>query len=161
MKACEVIVRERSNQLEACKVELLGKLKDAFQLQKRIGKTDEETYFQEYVRVTRDEGVGDKDATEVALGLVKDAGIEGPSALTNKHIDHRKSDKDKGKGKGKDLSNDLKDKIWELREKTHDIRKLTKELVGRVRSLRYFNRCARSTATGGKAPDYRMPGVRL
>ncbi len=158
MKACEVIVRERSNQLEACKVELLGKLKDAFQLQKRIGKTDEETYFQEYVRVTRDEGVGDKDATEVALGLVKDAGIEGPSALTNKHIDHRKSDKDKGKGKGKDLSNDLKDKIWELREKTHDIRKLTKELVGRVRSLRYFTVVRDLQRQAEKPPTIECPG---
>lgn len=138
MKACEVIVRERSNQLEECKVELLHKLEKAYQQQKQIGKTDEETYFQEYTRVTRDEGVGDEEATEMALALLKEAGIEGTSS-TNKKIDHRKSDKDKGKGKGQDLSNKQKDQIWELREKTHDIRKLTKELVGRVRSLRYFS----------------------
>ena len=31
-----------------------------------------------------------------------------------------------------------KDRIWSLREKAHHIRRLIKELVGRVRSLRYF-----------------------
>ena len=139
MKACEVIVQERTKQLEDCKRELLEKLQDAIDLQTRIGKTDEETYFQEYVRVTRDEGVGDQDATAIALNLLKEAGVEGSlSSTSNKRIDHRKADKEKAKGKGKDLSSDLKDKIWELREQTHDIRKLTKELVGRVRSLRYF-----------------------
>ena len=32
----------------------------------------------------------------------------------------------------------LEDKLWELREHTHGLRKLQKELVGRVRSLRFF-----------------------
>ena len=32
----------------------------------------------------------------------------------------------------------LDDKLWELREHTHGLRKLQKELVGRVRSLRFF-----------------------
>jgi len=42
------------------------------------------------------------------------------------------------KGKDENLSNKTKDLIWGLREKTHNFRKLTKELVGRVRSRRYF-----------------------
>ena len=133
MKACEVIVQERTKQLEDCKKELVSKLEEALAMQREIGKTDSETYFQEYVRVTRDEGVGDKDASVIALELLKEAGIDGPlSSLTNKSINHRKS------VKGKDRSNDIKDLIWDIRELTHEIRRLTKELVGRVRSLRYF-----------------------
>ena len=58
MKACEVIVQERTKQLEDCKRELVEKLKEALAIQQEIGKTDMETYFQEYVRVTRDEEIG-------------------------------------------------------------------------------------------------------
>ena len=101
MKACEVIVKERTKQLDDCKRELREMLEKALQLQRDIGKTDEETYFQEYVRVTRDEGVGDKEATAVALDLLKSAGIEGPLAsLTNKPLDGRKGDKGKKKRLG-------------------------------------------------------------
>ncbi|THH03097.1 hypothetical protein EW145_g6533 [Phellinidium pouzarii] len=139
MKACEVIVQERTKQLDDCKQELIGKLKDALVLQRKIGKTADETYFQEYVRVTRDEGVGDRDASAMTLELLKVADIDGPlSSLTDKSNDVKsKSGKDKGKGKG-DMSINVKDLIWEIREQTHHIRRLTKELVGRVRSLRYF-----------------------
>lgn len=137
MKACEVIVKERTKQLDDCKRELRKMLEDALKLQREIGKTDEETYFQEYVRVTRDEGVGDKEASAVAIDLLKSAGIDGPLAsLTNKPLDGRKGDK--GKKNGKDVSSAIKDMIWDLREQTHGIRRLTKELTGRVRSLRYF-----------------------
>ncbi|EJD08575.1 uncharacterized protein FOMMEDRAFT_102039 [Fomitiporia mediterranea MF3/22] len=137
MKACEVIVRERTKQLEDCKRELVDKLQHALALQSEIGKTDSETYFQEYVRVTHNEGVGDKDATSIALEQLKMAGIEGPlSCPSNKSADSRKNVKDKGKAKG--VSNGISDLIWDIREQTHEIRRLTKELVGRVRSLRYF-----------------------
>ena len=136
MKACEVIVQERTRQLEECKEELVENLKDSFALQKRIGKTPDETYFQEYVRVTRNEGIGDTEATKIALGLLDDAGVSGP-LVTTKAPD-AKSKSDRGKSKNSDLPTKTKDLIWELREKTHDIRRLTKELVGRVRSLRYF-----------------------
>ena len=42
-----------------------------------------------------------------------------------------------GTGK-KEKQCSINDKLWELREHTHDLRKLVKELVGRVRSLRFF-----------------------
>lgn len=102
-------------------------------MQKTIGKTGEESMFQEYVRVSRVEGVGDTEASAVVEALLDDAGIGGPvkSAKAN----------DTKKNKGKDdsnLSQKTKDLIWEVREKTHILRRITKELVGRVRSLRYF-----------------------
>ncbi|CDO78139.1 hypothetical protein BN946_scf184710.g4 [Trametes cinnabarina] len=134
IKACEVIVKERTKQLEDCKAELLKKLNDAVKMEKKIGKTQEESLFREYVRVTRTEGVGDKEATEAVQALLDEANIGGPlKPLTNKL-----SAKGSGKKDDSDIPKAIKDLIWDHREQTHEIRRLTKELVGRVRSLRYF-----------------------
>ncbi|KAI0349349.1 hypothetical protein OH77DRAFT_1594287 [Trametes cingulata] len=134
IKACEVIVKERTKQLEDCKAELLRKLNDAVKMEKKIGKVQEESLFREYVRVTRTEGVGDKEATEAVQKLLDDANIAGPlKPLTNKL-----SAKSGGKKDDSDIPKAIKDLIWDHREQTHEIRRLTKELVGRVRSLRYF-----------------------
>ncbi|OBZ73756.1 hypothetical protein A0H81_06364 [Grifola frondosa] len=139
MKACEVIVEERTKQLENCKTDLLNKILDALKMEKKIGKTADESLFREYVRVTRTEGVGDKDATEVVRALLEEANITGPL----KSVINKVADAKSGKGKNKsrddgDLSKAVKDLIWDHREQTHEIRRVTKELVGRVRSLRYF-----------------------
>ncbi|KAI0675815.1 hypothetical protein C8Q78DRAFT_1006678 [Trametes maxima] len=134
IKACEVIVKERTKQLQDCKAELLKKLNDAVKMEKKIGKTSEESLFQEYVRVTRTEGVGDKEATEAAQALLDEANITGPlKPLTNKL-----SGKGGWKKEDSDIPKAIKDLIWDHREQTHEIRRLTKELVGRFRSLRYF-----------------------
>ncbi|KZT07288.1 uncharacterized protein LAESUDRAFT_725197 [Laetiporus sulphureus 93-53] len=135
MKACEVIVRERRAQLDNCKLELEKMIAEALKKEKQIGKVETESLFREYIRVTRNEGVGDEDATEQMKMLLDQANVTAPlQAITNKQIDAR------GKGKSKDdsLPEKVKRLIWEHREQTHGIRRLTKELVGRVRSLRYF-----------------------
>lgn len=104
-------------------------------MQKSIGKTADESMFQEYVRVSRGEGVGDTEASKIVNEILDEAGVAGSSkSAANKGNDAKKN-------KGKDdsqLSQKTKDSIWELREKTHVLRRITKELVGRVRSLRYF-----------------------
>ncbi|KAI9062495.1 hypothetical protein FKP32DRAFT_1593141 [Trametes sanguinea] len=134
IKACEVIVKERTKQLQDCKAELLKKLNDALKMEKKIGKTQEESLFREYVRVTRTEGVGDKEATEAVQALLDEANIGGPlRPLTNKP-----SGKGSGKKDDSDIPKAIKDLMWDHREQTHEIRRITKELVGRVRSLRYF-----------------------
>ncbi|KAI8996425.1 hypothetical protein BD414DRAFT_477931 [Trametes punicea] len=134
IKACEVIVKERTKQLEDCKKELLKKLNDAVKMEKKIGKMQEESLFREYVRVIRTEGVGDKEATEAVQALLDEANIAGPlKPLTNKL-----SGKSGGRKDDSDIPKAIKDLIWDHREQTHEIRRLTKELVGRVRSLRYF-----------------------
>lgn len=138
MKACEVIVQERTKQLDDCKAELVRKLKAAIKQEEKIGKLADESLFEEYVRVSRTEGVGDDKATKIVSDLLDDAGA--------KVKDKNKSDakgrptaKGKGKGKADDgLTEKQKEAIWEHREATHEIRRITKELVGRVRSLRYF-----------------------
>lgn len=134
MKACEVIVQERTKQLDDCKKELVARMGEVLALQRKVGKTDDETYFQEYVRVTRDEGVGDKDASAMMLDLLQKAGIEKSlSSSASKVLDQKSNKQNKS-----DISNSVKDLIWDIRERTHELRRLTKELVGRVRSLRYF-----------------------
>ncbi len=128
MKACEVIVQERKSQLEDCRNDLVKKLKDALEKEKEIGKRldDEpkESMFREYVRVSRTEGHGDEEGTQLVTKLLTTAGVG----------EHRPSNAGR---KMKD--SERKQTIWGHREQTHIIRRLTKELVGRVRSLRYFS----------------------
>ncbi|KAG1860678.1 hypothetical protein DFJ58DRAFT_778472 [Suillus subalutaceus] len=129
MKACEIIVEERTEQLEACKKELLKELQKAVKKEKSIGKLPEESMFQEYARVSRDEGgVGDHEATDTIRDLLTEAEVP---VLSSTYW------KNKAKG-DMNLAEKTKEAVWEHREQTHIIRKLTKELVGRVRSLRYF-----------------------
>lgn len=129
MKACEIIVKDRTKQLDDCRDELLEELKKGVAREKKIGRLNEESMFQEYARVTRLEGVGDHEATDMVKALLDEAKVP---VLPANHW------KNKSKGKDESLSNTTKDLIWDHREQTHNIRKLTKELVGRVRSRRYF-----------------------
>lgn len=127
MKACEVIVQERKSQRGDCVDDLLKKIKEALVTEKDIGKRldDEpkESMFREYVRVCRTEGHGDEEGTKLIAELLISAGVG----------EHRPSNAGR---KMKD--SERKEMIWKHREQTHVIRRLTKELVGRVRSLRYF-----------------------
>ncbi|KAF9266900.1 hypothetical protein L218DRAFT_1074749 [Marasmius fiardii PR-910] len=125
MKACDVIVKARQKQLDQCKSELLGAIKAGVEREKKLlKKVGGESMFHEWARVCRSEGVEDEDATAIVVGLIKEAEVP-PT---------RKIEKDDGK----QLTEKEKAEAWEHREKTHEIRRLTKELVGRVRSLRYF-----------------------
>ncbi|KAF8906255.1 hypothetical protein CPB84DRAFT_1770364 [Gymnopilus junonius] len=124
MKACDVIVQERQRQLDQCRKELLQAIKDGVKREKELGNVGQESMFIEYVRISRTEGVDDKDATDMVVELLDEAGTGTPKA--------------KAKQQEISLSNKLKERIWAHREKTHEIRRLTKELVGRIRSLRYF-----------------------
>ncbi|CAL1714237.1 unnamed protein product [Somion occarium] len=120
MKACDVIVEERRKQLEDCKADLLRQITNAFRWEKAIGKMDEESLFREYVRISQSESVGDKEATDIVRAIIDRALDEWNTS---------KGPKPEGK------TDDLK---WEHREQTHDIRRTQRELLGRVRSLRYF-----------------------
>ena len=127
IKQCDYIVKDRQKQLDDCKVDLAKQLAEANKMQKAIGKTGEESMFQEYVRVSRGEGVGDTEASKIVEKMLDDVGV--PTTKADK----------KGKGNADvSLPQKTKDAIWDLREKTHVLRRITKELVGRVRSLRYF-----------------------
>lgn len=148
MKACDVIVKERKKQLQECMAELLQCLKQAVAREKDLvekGDVAKESLFHEYVRVTRggDDAVGDKEAREMIVDLLDKAGAK----VTSR----------KGKKDDSQLSEKMKEKVWEHREKTHEIRRLGKELVGRVRSLRYFNVVRDFQKQSDTPPDVSCP----
>lgn len=129
MKACEIIVAEREAQLEDCKAEYVRLVKKAVIQEKEIGRiTGEESLFQEHARILRANQTtdGDEESTKLLAGLLDDAKV--PNANLPP----------KGKGQPPTLTEKQKAKVWEHRELTHEIRKVAKELVGRMRSLRYF-----------------------
>lgn len=124
MKACDVIVKERQKQLDDCKAELLKAIKEGVKREQKIGDVGQESMFNEYIRVCRTEGVDDEDATQAIRQILDEAGASSGKAR-NKHQDVQLSEK-------------VKAAVWDHRERTHEIRRLTKEMVGRIRSLRYF-----------------------
>ncbi|KAF9006107.1 hypothetical protein BDQ17DRAFT_1352752 [Cyathus striatus] len=124
LKACDIVVRDRQKQLDECKADLLKAIEAGIVRERKLGNVGQESMFNEYIRVTRTEGVDDHDATTIANGLLD--------------IANAGNGKAKGKGQDTSLTEKVKAAVWDHREKTHEIRRLTKELVGRVRSLRYF-----------------------
>ncbi|KAG6868739.1 hypothetical protein C0993_011318 [Termitomyces sp. T159_Od127] len=128
MKACDVIVKERQKQLDECKADLLKSIKDGIKREKSLGYLGSESMFVEWIRVSRgEEGVEDTEASQMVVQLLEEAGVdEAGFEKPNKNARDIK------------LSESVKERAWDHREKTHEIRRLTKELVGRVRSLRYF-----------------------
>ncbi|KAJ3759789.1 hypothetical protein EV360DRAFT_41171 [Lentinula raphanica] len=128
MKACDVIVKERQKQLNECKDSLLSAVKDGVKrekdLSKKLNNAGGESMFLEWLRICRTDGVEDLEATNIICALIEKA--DAPAVKSKP----RKDDVV--------LSESVKAQVWDHREKTHEIRRLTKELVGRVRSLRYF-----------------------
>lgn len=126
MKACDVIVKEREKQLEECKVDLLKGIKDGVKREKALPDTGSQSMFHEWIINCRAGEIDDREASILVVELINQAGV-GPVKAKAK-----KGDKDIT------LSEKVKAAAWEHREKTHELRKITKELVGRLRSLRYF-----------------------
>ncbi|KAJ7879940.1 hypothetical protein B0H14DRAFT_2707965 [Mycena olivaceomarginata] len=108
MKACDVIVRERQNQLDDCKAELVKSIKAGVKREISLGNKH---------------GVDDADASKIIREMLDKADVDSISKKSRKSVE---------------LTTKVKDAIWEHREATHEIRRLSKELVGRVRSLRFF-----------------------
>lgn len=126
MKACDVIVREREKQLEECKVELrncvVARVKKESELRK-LGAP--ESMFNEYIRTSRTVGHGDNEASKMVNEILDEANVA-PAKIYTKRKDDDK------------IPNSTKILMHDHKEATHIIRRLTKELVGRIRSLRYF-----------------------
>nr|GAT43454.1 predicted protein [Mycena chlorophos] len=117
-KACDVIVEERQAQLDACKEELLKDIIEGVARERALSAAPEQSIFSVWVRTSRETGVDDADATEIIRKIIEKA-------------DGKKSAED-------ELPKKLRDAIWAHREATHEIKRLSKELVGRVRSLRFI-----------------------
>ncbi|KAG8925515.1 hypothetical protein FRC02_009614 [Tulasnella sp. 418] len=132
MKACDYVVKIRNKDLEECKQDILTTIRELEKQKRDLGKQDEETHYGEWIRVTEKQGVGDHRATEIVLQLYDEA-----KRLGDIKKGKSKTQDEETKPKRKNATS-LSDALWEHREKTHELRLLVKELLGRVRSLRYF-----------------------
>ncbi|KAK7025211.1 helicase C-terminal domain-containing protein [Favolaschia claudopus] len=124
MKACDVIVRERQTQLDECKAELLEAVKESVKTEIAIGNVPDESIFSIWIRSSRENGVDDAEASDMIRDILDEADVDSISKKKSR--------------KSMELTKSVKDDIWDHREATHEIRRLSKELVGRVRSLRFF-----------------------
>ncbi|KAG9090321.1 hypothetical protein FS749_000647, partial [Ceratobasidium sp. UAMH 11750] len=106
-------------------------------------QSENTTPFGEWIKVTREKGIGDADATKILLELMEQAGCSPgktkvSSAPTTSSTGKAKEKKVKTSGKSVPKPETIADRAWKLREDTHVLRKLVKELAARVRSHRFF-----------------------
>lgn len=96
-------------------------------MKKKGFASDERQPFREWVKLSFDESKheGDAEAAERLVAVLEGCGFEKGA------IHSASSGSSKITGKVDDVK-------WDLREQTHLLRRLAKELVGRVRSLRFF-----------------------
>jgi len=165
-KQCDVIVSERTKQLKECKEELSLVLQEAHQFYKSIVKeNDDETHYERWLRVTGDTGVGDADATVQIRALIETAAkvksttkVATPKKTkTVRKLKKVEDDEDAEEDDENEKPKTTADLLWDLREKTHRLRKLEKELVGRVRSLRYFEGVRDLQKSKGVLPFHKCP----
>ncbi|TRM57945.1 hypothetical protein BD626DRAFT_513398 [Schizophyllum amplum] len=125
--ACDAIVQERERQRDLNVEELRQAVKVRANEERQIWKAipqAPESLFHEWVRVMHTEGVEDKEATMIIRDILTDLDV-GTRPRPAKDTGDKLPEKDK-------------ERIWEHREATHEVRKLVKELVGRLRALRFF-----------------------
>ncbi|CAG7850002.1 SubName: Full=Uncharacterized protein {ECO:0000313/EMBL:CCA72586.1} [Serendipita indica DSM 11827] len=151
--ACDIIVKQRQDELDKCKRELRRRLIKAFKMERRLrsSKVVRDTGGRSHFRQTLDEWEhgGDKDSEtkEILASLVKEARNPDAEADSDSSTDGEPSTAIKRGSKkttkeDEDKMNDT-DLVWAHREHAHELRALAKELGGRVRSLRFFQ-CVRS-----------------
>lgn len=138
-EACEHIAGARSAQLRGCENDLYASINIAVGLNAYIrrkggfGRNDDNDrhHFREWVDHSFDltKHQGDLEAAQRLIKVLERCGFEGKT-IPAEPVDGKTPKIEKG-GKVEDVK-------WQLREQTHLLRKLAKELVARVRSLRFF-----------------------
>lgn len=151
-EACEYISGDRTKQLKGCEDDLYNSINIAVGLHLWIrrkgayGKDDpERQHFKEWVNsaLGSKHNSGDSDAEAKLIKVLERCGFQGttwPSEVANP-----KAAAKIAKGEKTD---DVK---WRLREQSHLLRRLTKELVARVRSLRFFEVVRKLQRNGSEA----------
>ncbi|KAI9092807.1 hypothetical protein DFS34DRAFT_583593 [Phlyctochytrium arcticum] len=150
-EACERIVKERKRQLEACKntfLEAVEHAKDLYlKIMARGGYSDKEDCpLRRWWDLVGN--AEDSEAGELVLGVVGSVGSLDSRNVKSKIHDQKKkkkrrhdsdsdsdSEEENTKGSG---NSSVTDQKWQLREHTHHLRRLQKELTNRIRSLRYI-----------------------
>lgn len=137
-EACEHIASARRAQLVACEEDLRRTINNAVGLHNHVLKckgfqprAQERQPFRDWVEYSFDVSKhdGDMEASERLVAVLQRCNFKN-GLIPNAPADG-KTPKIEAKAKVEDVK-------WELREQTHLLRRLSKELVGRVRSLRFF-----------------------
>lgn len=145
--ACSIIHDERAAQLDECEADIRVRVKQAVALFSKTLKEgsyeddDRKPPFHDYLRECFG-NVGDSEAGERLRRLLKDAGcslrdgkVQVPKIADNDPDLEPVSEALNAKGASDEVR---KARKWAAREACHALRRLTKELVGRHRSKRYF-----------------------
>ncbi|WVF65980.1 hypothetical protein IAT40_000718 [Kwoniella sp. CBS 6097] len=137
-EACEHITGARSKQLIGCEEDLYRSINEAVALHCYVRNKNgfgppeaDRQHFQEWVTFSSDpkKHQGDSEAAERLIKVLAKCGVVNgkvPSAAVG------------GKQAKIEKGAKVEDVKWQLREQSHLLRKLSKELVARVRSLRFF-----------------------
>jgi len=149
-EACEHISGARTTQLANCEKDLYVSINKAVTLNTMVKKKgswtkDDRHHFKEWVEYSFDltKHQGDAEAAERLVSVLKRSGFKGPT-IPSEPVESKSVKLDKGAK--------LEDIKWRLREQTHLLRRLSKELVARVRSLRFFE-VVRKIQRGGDDSD--------
>ena len=178
-EVCDLISRERQEQLGECLADLRFSLKWAIELFNEIPWASEaekrETKFIDWAIGAQRSGEGDPDVLVTMRDMFAEfkctpSGKIGPNpkltpdeaklrALENKENksdDHAAHLRTVTKGKTQNSAKKIKDAAYDLSEKTHILRKLSQELRARKRSARYFN-AIRHVQKHGPNPNFVCP----
>ncbi|KAL1747842.1 hypothetical protein HDZ31DRAFT_60876 [Schizophyllum fasciatum] len=127
ISACDAIVQERQRQKDENIKELRKAVKERAKEEEKIWAAfpqESETHFHEWARVMLANGTDDAEATEIIREVLQDLNVKTRTKIPKVNND-KKSEKQK-------------ERVWAHREATYEVRRLEKELVGRIRALRFF-----------------------
>ena len=152
-EACQHIYSARSGQLKACEADLYRSINIAVgyhihvKRKGHFGKSDLDAQpFRDFVVQSYDTSKhqGDREAAERLVQVLERCGIRDAQFPTER-ADRKAPEIEKGAS--------VEDVKWTLREQTHLLRRLAKELVARVRSLRFFDVVRKLQLNGKEAKE--------
>ena len=148
-EACQHIYSARSSQLQACEDDLYRSINQAVGYHIHIKKKgsfakEDAQPFRDFVTQSYDTSKhqGDQEAAERLVQVLEKCGFR-DGHLPTERADKKQPEIEKGAS--------VEDVKWTLREQTHLLRRLSKELVARVRSLRFFDVVRKLQLNGAEA----------
>ncbi|KAJ1554715.1 hypothetical protein HK405_004249 [Cladochytrium tenue] len=162
LQTCDAIVDARRSQLDDCLTDLkiqaahthdlrmkVRARKDFKEHQSKLTASEAAEDFEKWEKIVRGpNGIGDRDATNLLIDVIdsvvakhdeKENHPRGkPSSIPAKKRLAKSNASDPSGSDDERSSKNLPELLWDIREETHVLRRLHKELVGRVRSLRFF-----------------------
>ncbi|KAI9007348.1 hypothetical protein BC832DRAFT_530709, partial [Gaertneriomyces semiglobifer] len=141
-EACDLIVKERTEQFKECRRDLvrdISRAKDLHHEIMRKGGFPDHDHFRHWLDDQRKGNADDPAVRNIMFEILEETGCmkaAGGNTTTGKGKRKVKADESESVY---EMPTSLEDKVWYLRELVVlQLRRNVRELVGRVRSLRYF-----------------------